>query len=73
MPFFKISVPVLHIPLLEIYFCVLWKLLDILACLMQMEIFLAWKILKTFQVTDFGRFSFERKGRQEWDICVKEW
>lgn len=47
------SFPVPHIPLSEIYFCVLWKLLDISACLIQMEIYIVCKILNTFQVIDF--------------------
>lgn len=45
MPFFKISFLVPHIPLLEIYFCVLWRLLTFL---------LVCKILNTCQVIDFG-------------------
>lgn len=53
MPFFKLAFPVRHIPLLEIYFCVLWKLLAIPACLIQMEMYRVCKILNTFQVIDF--------------------
>ena len=45
---------ILHILLLEIYFCVSWKLLDIPACLIQMEILLVGKIWNTFQVLDLG-------------------
>lgn len=64
MPFFKISFLVPHIPLLEIYFCVLWRLLTFL---------LVCKILNTCQVIDFGGgFSFESKGMPEWEICGKE-
>lgn len=42
-----------HVPLLEIYFCILWNPLDIQACLIQMGIYPACKILNTFQVIDF--------------------
>lgn len=42
-----------HVPLLQIYFCVLWKPLDIQACLIQMGIYPVCKILNIFQVTDF--------------------
>ena len=41
-------IPIFHIThslVLEIYFCIRWKLLDITACLIQMEILLVGKIL----------------------------
>lgn len=53
MSLYKIMFPVPHVLLLEIYFCILWKPLDIQACFIQMGIYPLCKILNTFQVIDF--------------------
>lgn len=52
MPFLKILFLVPYIKLLEIHLCDLWKILDSPTCLIQMEIYLVCKILKTFQIPD---------------------
>lgn len=64
MTFFKMSFPVWHLPLLELYFCVLYRSSDIPACLLQMEIFLAFKIINSFQQLAFRGSGSERKNEE---------
>lgn len=54
MSFLKIPFLVPSIPLLEIYFCVLWKLLKTPTCLIIIEIYLICKVLNTFQMIGIG-------------------